>query len=208
MSRPALQEGRPSLSAERTAELGRRAGLSLLREAHGKWREAVRYARTEGLEQLLAYARDVGAIEVPARAGLRPRTRAHALSEAFGLADAAETSRLLSRAGIAHAFTKGAANVPLYAERGVRPFTDVDVFVKREDFARAGSVLEEAGYVATSSNAVETAYVPREPYPVGRAVDLHCRGSLPRQFGFDVEGVVDRAVSGDFPRLRSRSQGP
>ncbi len=181
--------------------LGRHVASSLLREAHGKWRIAVRYARMEGLEQLLAYARDMGAVTVPARAGLRPRTRADALSEGFGLADAREASDLLSRVGIPHAFTKGVANVPLYAERGVRPFTDLDVFVKLDDFARAGSALEEAGYEPTSGNEMETAYSPREPYPVGRSIDLHCRGSLSHQFGFDVKGAVDRAASGDFPRF-------
>jgi len=203
---PKDRKARPSLSAEQTAALGRHAASSLLREAHGKWRIAVHFARMEGLEPLLAYARDNGAIAVPAHAGLRPRERVSVLSERLGLADAREISDLFTRIGIPHAFTKGAVNVPLYATAGIRPFTDLDVFVKPEDFARAGAALEKAGYTAESGNEIETAYAPREPYPIGRAVDLHCRGNLRRQFGFDVRDAIDRAVPGDVARLSAEDE--
>jgi hypothetical protein len=114
---------------------------------------------------------------------------ARALAARDSLQDAALVEALdaLETAGIAALVMKGASlSLTHYPVPWARPRLDDDVLVARQDFARAGSVLEALGYVSPPQNPgpdeLGQALFTRTVHGVAHHVDLHWRPCVPAAF--------------------------
>jgi hypothetical protein len=69
---------------------------------------------------------------------------------------ATEAHRALEGAGIEALFLKGLAMIPLFPAESTRPMQDIDVLVRRSDFAAATAVLAEQGWSMLSDDSAAT----------------------------------------------------
>jgi hypothetical protein len=192
-------ESSPRLSDDQAAELGARIVKALRRE-HGGWGRAVRAAKAEGLDTLVALATEKGTVSPPGPvADVVCRTtegagRLRRLAAVAAREGALATIRELEDAGVTCAVIKGFATASRYGRRHLRRMADVDLVIRPGDLDRAREVLFRRGYCEAKSDAIEVSFSAGPGRALMFDIDVHVRLSYPGQFDSDIDGMLERAT--------------
>jgi hypothetical protein len=124
-----------------------------------------------------------------AAAELRDAYRYHALEASLGLRDVSRAVTALASAGVEPVLLKGWAAARLYPEPGLRPYSDVDLYVRPEASGRAEAALRD----------LQTTRLP---------VDLHTNIADMPDRSPDTLYAHSQSVSLDGDGMRVRVLGP
>jgi len=186
-----------------------RALLDILRDgrpavtlASAEWQTVLYLALREGVSSIVfgrLTASAPGAVPQPVMAALARRYHEGAELTATAYLELEEVLRVLGAAGIRPMLLKGAALARFtYGDAATRPFTDLDLLVRRDDVSAVAKVMRRAGYAmagpAHRSGTYEQCYFT--PSWTRLPVDVHWQYAEPfHAIELDYGAVFARASS-------------
>lgn len=130
---------------------------------------------------------------LPAANNLRQVYRLQTLAAARGERDIQNIFQMLQSSGIEALLLKGWAAARLYPEKGMRPWSDIDLYVRPRDYAKATTLV---GSCPALSYAVDWYHVELAGLDEGGVEGLYARSRCVRVGGIDV------SVPGEADHLR------
>jgi hypothetical protein len=127
--------------------------------------------------------------------------------------------RALQDAGITPILLKGAALAEtVYAQRALRPMSDIDLLVKPEAVSRAAAILAHLGYTRqphpqtdtwVNAHAYEVVFTKAAPVANAWHLDLHWHLDRPgRPFAIDLDGLWARAQPAIIAQIKTLVLAP